>query len=382
MIISKTVLNKLSEKEIVFLVLLRAGLWEKDVELQSYAPVDFNTLYDWADEQSIIGLIGAGLEHITDKKAQKMEARPFLKRVYSIEKRNIEMNEFIGRLATRLHNEGVSFVLIKGQGIAQCYSRPLWRASGDIDLLLNAENYEKAKRTLWPLASSIATESPYIKHIGMSMNGFEVELHGTFTFGLSKKVDHVIDRIQDLICSQGQTRIWHNEESSLDINLPSVDNDVLIIFTHFLRHLFKGGIGLRQICDWCRLLWEYQGRIDESLLRSRLNEAGLMKEWKAFAAYAVDYLGMPEEAMPFFDDRFSWHSKAYQLHRFIMRVGNFGHNRDMSYYNKYPYVIRKAISAMMRISDSLAHFRVFQWDSVKYMCNSLIHGVRDALKGV
>ena len=79
-----------------------------------------------------------------------------------------------------------------------------------------------------------------------------------------------------------------------------MNNDILLIFTHFLKHFYKGGIGLRQICDWCRLLWTYRDSIDVALLEQRLRKMGLMSEWKAFAALAVEYLGMPAES-PIYD---------------------------------------------------------------------------------
>lgn len=36
------------------------------------------------------------------------------------------------------------------------------------------------------------------------------------------------------------------------------------------------------------------------LLEARLNEMGLVSVWKAFGAFAVEYLGMPGEAMPLY----------------------------------------------------------------------------------
>ena len=83
--------------------------------------------------------------------------------------------------------------------------------------------------------------------------------------------------------------------------LPSPDNDVFFVFTHFIKHFYKEGMNLRQICDWCRLLWTYKDSLNHELLESRIKKAGLMAEWKAFAALAVEYLGMPVEAMPLYD---------------------------------------------------------------------------------
>ena len=37
-----------------------------------------------------------------------------------------------------------------------------------------------------------------------------------------------------------------------------------------------------------------------------MKEAGVVSEWKAFAAMAVEYLGMPMEAMPLYSDSGKW----------------------------------------------------------------------------
>jgi len=122
--------------------------------------------------------------------------------------------------------------------------------------------------------------------------------------------------------------------------LPSVDNDVIFIFSHILQHFFNGGIGIRQICDWCRLLWAHKDAIDLTLLRNRLEEMRAMSEWKVFTALAVNNLGTPAEAMPFYSPASCWKRKASRVLDIIFETGNFGHNRDLSFLSKYPFAIR------------------------------------------
>jgi hypothetical protein len=52
-----------------FLELVRAGLWEKEAYLEQYGKIDFEEIYRLAGEQSVVGLITAGFEHIQDVKA-------------------------------------------------------------------------------------------------------------------------------------------------------------------------------------------------------------------------------------------------------------------------------------------------------------------------
>lgn len=165
--------------------------------------------------------------------------------------------------------------------------------------------------------------------------------------------------------------------------LPSANNDVIIIFTHFFNQFYRGGVGLRQICDWCRLLWTYHNTLNLKLLEERIRKAGLLDEWRAFGAFAVKYLGMPIEMMPLLDDDFNanLNKKADRICDFIIEVGNFGHNRDTSYYGNYPFFIRKAISFGRRLNDLIRHARVFPIDSIKFLFGMTMYSFKAVSHG-
>ena len=61
----------------VFLSLVRAGLWEREVRLLQFEGVDLTRVYEFAQEQSVVGLVGAGLEHIQDVKVPQEVALSF-----------------------------------------------------------------------------------------------------------------------------------------------------------------------------------------------------------------------------------------------------------------------------------------------------------------
>jgi len=363
--------------------LVRAGLWESKIDLLSYGAIDFAAVYQLAEKQSVVGLVAAGMEHVSDMRIMKSDALPFLKKVYSLEQRNLAMNEYIGKLIQRLRDAGIYSILVKGQGVAQCYERPLWRACGDVDLFLSEDNYEKAKAFLIPLASDVHKELLREKHLGMTFGSWTIELHGCLYTGLSYRIEKELDEIKKDTFNNANVRTWENGD--VPVFLLAVENEVFYVFSHILQHFYKGGIGLRQICDWCRLLWTYRSSLDVSLLERRLHRAGLMSEWKAFGAFAVEFLGMPIEAMPFLDPL--WRDKGMRLKRqaerikdFVIMSGNFGQNRDMSYYRKYPYVIRKAISFGRRLGDLGRHAVIFPVDSLRFMPRIVFNGVSSALR--
>lgn len=370
---------KLRNNRQVFFELLRAGLWEKEVQLLPFGKIDYESLRQLAEEQAVVGLVAAGIEHVSDTKPAKKDVLRFIGRTVQLEQRNSSMNYFISVMTDKMRKAGITTVLMKGQGVAQCYERPFWRANGDVDFLTDGKNYQNAKDFLTPLAVSVDKEEPYNKHLGMTIDSWVVELHGTLRSLLWKKVEQTVDAVQQDIFTKDRVRTWQN--SGTDILLPGVEEDVFYVFMHFIAHFYKGGIGLRQICDWCRLLWTYRSQLDLSVVEARLRQSGLMSEWKAFGALAIAYLGMPADAMPFYSQDARWRRKASRIMVSILETGNFGHNRDASYYHKRSFLVRKTISFWRYTCDSVKHFFIFPCDSVKVWWNRAFHSVNLAVKG-
>lgn len=361
----------------VFLTLLKAGLWENDVQLLQFGIIDFGEVLRLAEEQSVVGLIAAGLEHIVDCKPEKTDSLQFVGQTMQMEQRNTAMNIFVAELIEKMREDGILALVVKGQGIAQCYERPLWRACGDVDLLLDDRNYQSAKVYLTHLAESVDQESG--KHLGMRIGNWVVELHGNLHCGLSSRMDFVIDEVQRAVFDGAEVRPWSNGKTQ--VLLPAEGNDVIFIFTHFIKHFYKGGLGLRQVCDWARLLWSFKDTLDYSLLESRIRRAGLMSEWKAFAAFAVVFLGMPADAMPLYSSKTIWKRKADRIWKFILVSGNFGHNRD-SKYRQYPFYLKKFYAMSRRLGDLVNHSLIFPMDSIRFLPIIIMNGVKAAIKGI
>lgn len=379
-----------------FFELLKAGLWGdqrsvQEFNVQEFKGVDWERVYQLAQEQSIQGVVLRGIEELRAKGLELSVPRVLLLQwigeVRVIEQQNKDMNAFVAELFGQLREAGVNAVLVKGQGIALCYEKPLWRSSGDVDLLLTEENYEKAKKTLIPLASSVEHEYTHFKHQGMVIDGWVVELHGTLHSRLSKRIDSVVDEVQKDCFFSGNVRseeFKSSKGSSVQVFLPSPDNDVIFVFTHILHHFFIDGIGLRQICDWCRLLWTFRDSLNHRLLESRIRKMGLMSEWKAFAAFAIEYLGMPQEAMPLYDVRWmrddvGWKKKAERIMEFIMMSGNFGHN--IEWKRSDVFVWNKTLALWSKLKNFCRQAKVFPMDSFRFFFHFVGDGLYAAVRG-
>lgn len=360
-----------------FFALLRAGLWEKDVNLLPFGDIDYKEVFRLAEEQSVVGLVAAGLEHVTDVKVPKDDVLQFVGCTLQIEERNRSMNSFLGKTVDSMRKADIYALLVKGQGIAQCYAKPLWRACGDIDFLLSDTNLTKAKDYLIPLASKVEEEDSYEQHQGLVIDSWLIELHGNLHTGISRRIDKVLDIVQADVFYGGHVRSWI--DNGTHVFLPGENCDVIFIFTHILKHFFIGGIGLRQICDWCRFLWTYRKKIDIDMLEKKILLMRIMTEWKAFATLAVQVLGMEEGSMPFYSDSSHWKRKSQSVLSVILKTGNMGHNRDLSYQKQYGSVRRKIKTFGILSNNTARNFTIFPLDSFRAWWNLTIKGVKNVI---
>lgn len=370
--------------ENLFFALLRAGLWgafEGDVPQQD--EIEWKSLLKLAEEQTVSGLISDGLSLM--KKAvpslevpAKVTERLMIQTI-GLEKSNAMVNGVVSEVCGALNKAGIRYCLIKGQGTALNYPRPNHRTPGDIDLLLDDENYRKASELLVPMAVEVSPENPQKKHLGMKFrNGVEVELHGTARVSFGDAVNKVIDRMQDDLFKGNDFREW--DCLGTEVRLPSVDFDAAFIFIHFVQHFYHGGLGLRQICDWVMHLSRFSSEIDQGWILDHLIDLGMLKEWDAFGALAVTLLGMPRECAPFYMP--SQDKYAEMIWASMRHSGNFGRkmhgHRDPQ---SEPYLIRKVRSLNGHMSWMIRHFRLNPRNTLRAIAITLHTGLRAAING-
>jgi hypothetical protein len=236
------------------------------------------------------------------------------------------MNAFVAEAIGALREQDIYALLVKGQGIAQCYEKPLWRPSGDIDLFLSKDNYGKAVSFFKNRYSNYKDGGRYSQEYAFYTDQWMIEVHGTLRTCLSSRIDKVVDTVQKSVFYGGNVRSWENNGTL--VFLPAPTEDVFLVFTHFIKHFYKEGMTLRQVCDWCRLLYTFRDSLYYGTLEQRIKSAGLMNEWNAFAAFAVEYLGMPIEAIPLYSKAEKWSRKAEKIVDFILKGGEWGKWKD------------------------------------------------------
>ena len=361
-----------------FFALLRSGLWNEVPERAPFASgVDWEALYRLSQEQTVVPLVTDGINRLPREflPAEPERMDPFLGDMMSTTKRNRVLDAFIPKVFGAL--EGIPVVLVKGQALAQDYPDPERRQPGDIDLLLLPESYEAAKAILLPKATAVLDEEKEIWHQGMRYRSIEVEIHGSISTLLSRKLDR---QLAAFLEEQFDGRTFPTVSiGGADIPVPDAGFNAIYVFVHFLQHYWSGGIGLRQLADWMTFVSVHKRDIHPVILEKRLEALGLVNMWKVFTGFAQEYLGCPAEKLPLVampDTK-----KNARIWQYIRRCGNFGKKVDRT-RKEESYLVRKVHSFWrLVVADRLRHFAVFPKESIRFFLGAFSYGLQRLAKG-
>ena len=101
-----------------------------------------------------------------------------------------------------------------------------------------------------------------------------------------------------------------------------------------------------------------------------------MSEWKVFAAVAVDWLGMPAEAMPLYDPSKCYKRRAKRAVARILRVGDMGQNGEEGAAVKQSKWKASISKFFYRFGEFLNLMTIFPVDALRFFINYLIDKVR------
>ena len=361
-----------------FFALLRSGLWNEVPDRTAFAAeVDWEALYRLAFEQTVVPLVTDGINRLPAEflPAKPDRLDPFLGDMMATARRNAQLDAFIPKMFAAL--AGIPVVLVKGQSLAQDYPDPTRRQPGDIDLLLLPESYQAAKDILLPKATKVLEEETVVYHQGMRFRSIEVEIHGSISTLMSRKLDR---KLAAMLQEQFDGRPFPTVPiGGTEIPVPEAGFYAVYIFVHFLQHYWSGGVGLRQLVDWTMFCSVHKREIHPVLLEKALQNLGLLDLWKAFTGFAQEYLGCPAEKLPLAAAPDP--VRNARIWRYILRCGNFGKNADRT-RKPEPYLIRKLHSFWrLVVADRLRHFRVFPKESLRFFFGAFGYGLQILAKG-
>ena len=311
-----------------FFVLLRSGLWGSQPDEKLFdSQTDWEVLYKESKHQAILGIVLDGIDLLP---AEIRPPRPlYLKwcaEVLGIEDDNKKLDSEIENLYELLRADGVEPILMKGQGIARNYRNPEHRSSGDIDIYVGKNDYDKVNALLSKDGKSKEVWSA--KHMAFEWHDVIIENHRLLATMAAPRAQKNLTRL---------IKSWHGSDQCYKcrigttiVTMAPLDFDSVFLLLHSVSHLMSSGVGLRQICDWSLFLHNHREELDRETVIQYLKDLGLKNAARIFGALAVRYLGLPKEDLiiPFSEED---ERVADLLLDDIMRVGNFGISGERSW---------------------------------------------------
>lgn len=289
--------------------------------------LDWNGLYQFANEQAIVGVLFEGVKRLSEQgvKPPFDVLMQWIATAERIEGQNQKLNQECQRLTQLFESEGHKTAILKGQANARLYTKSLCRQSGDIDIYVDGGE-QRVLNTLLRLKmidkadigeyEGVGNASKSYHHVHLTTNerGVDVEIHFRPSSGVWNPIaNKKLQRFLEAEIGSGCKKVDEG------FRVPSLRFALVMQMAHIENHLMDEGIGLRQIMDYYYLL-----KSDERQMVGDLSELfqffGLDKIAGAVMWILREILGLEEKLLIVPVDE--WRGKF--LLREIIKGGNFG----------------------------------------------------------
>lgn len=306
-------------------------------------------------KQAISGVVFQALEGLSayGQKPPLTVLYEWIGYVQTIETRNRVVNKRCVEISQEFANDGFKICVLKGQGNAVLYPKPLLRTPGDIDLWVKPE-VRGRKFEVRDLINYVKRRNPegrvLYHHVDMGyFKDVEVEVHfrPTFMFNLVHNY-----RIQRWFCkmADGGCLMAELPEGGGTIKVPDKEFNIIFQLSHVYNHLLHEGIGLRQIIDYYYLLKSNTNRTNDTNYFEILQYLGLEKIAGAMMWMLHEKLGLEEEYLIAPMDK---KRGKYVLNE-ILRGGNFGYYDENNKKADSPF--KKNIQRLKRDIRMMRYF--------------------------
>ncbi|MGL5379010.1 nucleotidyltransferase domain-containing protein [Clostridium sp.] len=233
-----------------FLELLSNSIRGKH-DIREYENVNWNEILTLAKAHKVEGIIFSALKKSGLWKNINSEEFDFLKRLtFSTGIRQIKSIGCLSNIFTKLKEEEIELIALKGLVVRNFYPQPEQRSMCDADILIHKEDLERCKNILLDMGYILDDHeaSHHIKLFHRTEPVIEVHWHIIKRDGFSGDLDKFEEDIWKRVTP---VKVGFSEVLSLDY-----EHLALHLCMHMGAHLASTGFGLRQLCDLVLLVEE------------------------------------------------------------------------------------------------------------------------------
>lgn len=271
---------------------------------------DWNSVFNEVKNQNIVSLLYPVIENrnIPDNILSNWKK---LRDQYLLNNaRNITCHISIHQL---MNKANIPYVILKGVASGVYYPNYLLRGYGDVDFLVNKDNFQKTSDTL------ITNNYIYIedskKHRVFKKDNLIYELHDHVFKNADNKLNDILDEFFSDILDKA-VPFKHNDSICM---IPSDRHNAVILLLHTAQHIAESGIGLRHLLDWAVFV-NNMGHTFFQDIKPTLKKMGIWRLCCILTALCTKYIGLKEfEWAKDIDDKY-----LEDLMNDIFKSGEFG----------------------------------------------------------
>lgn len=273
-----------------FLTLLSSSLHNDIPEFSE--EVDWETLYRLAGEHMIAPVI-----YEAARRCEKFEeAAPALrqnwrKQAIATNMLQLQKDAELHDIYKLLEKNNVHPLIVKGLVCRSLYKNPHSRLSGDEDMLVKSDEWERCEKVLSDYGLT-SDESDGAVVTWQGKNGVHLEIHRTLFPEDSAAYGHLNEAFRDVF-----DEAIHGTFCDIPVYTLSPTHHFLYLICHSVKHFLGSGFGVRQLCDISLFAEKYSNDIDWNEIHTWLKKWGYDVLTANLLDIGIKYLGLHEECV-------------------------------------------------------------------------------------
>lgn len=254
--------------------------------------VDWEKLYHLACEHMIAPVIYESSCRCEQfKSADELLRQSWRKQAIAMNMLQLQKDNELSAIYKLFEKNNVHPLIVKGLVCRSLYLNPSARLSGDEDLLVNPDEWEKCEKILSEYGL-VSDESDGAVVTWSGRNGIHLEVHRTLFPEDSTAYGHLNEAFTDVFESA-----VHDTFCGIYVYTLSPTRHFLYLLCHSIKHFLSSGFGVRQLCDISLFAEKYSDEIDWNDVWAWLEKWGYDVLTLNLLDIGIKYLCLPKECV-------------------------------------------------------------------------------------
>lgn len=315
-----------------FLKIISAALINRPPDFQGYQrPEDWKRLHKICSEQKLSPMIYDQLYRLPAfQNVPASLQQKWMGEAVAVASRQVIQTESFARVCDELTRRGIRYVVLKGISCRVWYPHPELRPSGDEDILIDPENLKVCHEVLREL-HFINEKSLDVPDIQKEQAITYFAQDGSLYLEVHLNAIGKENPMQRQLNAQFTNLLNKTKQITFeghDFFVLEPTEQIIQLISHFYKHFYGSGVGVRQMMDLLIGIQKLSGRINWEQFGQFLKEHHMQKLFAAILNAGTDYLHLEIDNVPKTFIRKKVRPEALLEDMFAGGIYGFGENND------------------------------------------------------